>query len=136
MYNPNNVYFDWDDKLKGKKAFVADNINTLKLITNDSLEVEPIRIEKSADPNFPFLDASTSAQYKFCYPVNEDHIRKPKKRIIFARIGFELEVSEERYNAFKKYALKYDTLNDSHLHEFTEFGKISTDSYIPVEQFD
>lgn len=36
LYNKEFVYFDWDDKLKGKKGFFADNIEDLKRDVKDN----------------------------------------------------------------------------------------------------
>lgn len=72
LYDSKYVYFDWDDKLKGKKGFFADNINDLKSNVKDNRTMFYGEILKSSDSDshFPFETIDKDgwhAHLRFCY---------------------------------------------------------------------
>lgn len=72
LYNKEFVYFDWDDKLEGKKGFLCDDINTLKQAVKDNrtgLFGEIIKNTES-DSQFPFETIDKDGwhgHFRFCY---------------------------------------------------------------------
>ena len=72
LYDSKYVYFDWDDKLKGKKGLFADNINDLKQAVKDNKIGWFGEILKSSDSDshFPFETIDKDgwhAHLRFCY---------------------------------------------------------------------
>jgi hypothetical protein len=76
LYNKEFVYFDWDDKLEGKKGFFADNINDLKqhVENNDISWFRKIfknsRCNDNDDTAYPFETMDESfwrRNSRFCY---------------------------------------------------------------------
>ena len=72
IYNKKYVYFDWDDKLEGKKGFFGDNINHLKLNVKDNRTMFYGEICHNVNTNtdypFGFIDELGSAHcFRFCY---------------------------------------------------------------------
>jgi len=72
LYDSKYVYFDWDDKLEGKKVFVADDINTLKQDVKDNRTALYGEISKNSDAydQFPFIFKDKDGWYahlRFCY---------------------------------------------------------------------
>ena len=77
LYNKEFVYFDWDDKLEGKKGFVAQNIASLKSQVNDSPKTM-VTLSSSDDDVCPFTyfcDDEITCDYQFAYydPYYEVH---------------------------------------------------------------
>ena len=64
IYNKKFVYFDWDDKLEGKKVMVSDDIYKLKRYVNGE-EIDTYEISKSNDDKYPFRVSGTA--FRFCY---------------------------------------------------------------------
>ena len=72
LYNKEFVYFDWDDKLEGKKGFFGDSINHLKLNVKDNRTMfyGEICHNVNTGTNFPFGfidDSGSSHCFRFCY---------------------------------------------------------------------
>ena len=72
LYDSKYVYFDWDDKLKGKKGLFADNINDLKQAVKAYKVAWFGEILKSSDSDshFPFETIDEDgwhAHLRFCY---------------------------------------------------------------------
>lgn len=72
LYNKEFVYFDWDDKLEGKKGFSSDDINTLKQAVKDNRTGLYGEIIKNTGPDsqFPFETIDNSGwhgHFRFCY---------------------------------------------------------------------
>lgn len=69
LYNEEFVYFDWDDKLDGKKGFVAQNIASLKSQVNDGPKTM-VTLSSSDDDVCPFTyfcDGEITCDYQFAY---------------------------------------------------------------------
>ncbi len=69
LYNEEFVYFDWDDKLDGKKGFVAQNIASLKSQVNDGPKTM-VTLSGSDDDVCPFTyfcDGEITCDYQFAY---------------------------------------------------------------------
>lgn len=64
LYNKEFVYFDWDEKLDGKKVMVSDDIYKLKRYVN-SEEINTYEVSKSSDDKYPFRVSGTA--FRFCY---------------------------------------------------------------------
>ena len=72
LYDSKYVYFDWDDKLEGKKGFFADSIYSLKQIVKDNrtMWLGEIRKNISLNTAFPFEfvdDNDIRHPFQFCY---------------------------------------------------------------------
>ena len=72
LYDKKYVYFDWDDKLEGKKGFFGDSINHLKLNVKDNRTMFYGEICHNVNTNtdypFGFIDESGSSHcFRFCY---------------------------------------------------------------------
>lgn len=72
LFNKEFVYFDWDDKLEGKKGFFTDNIKELKLYVKNNTTSWYGEILKNSDPDslYPFEtidEAGWHRSFKFCY---------------------------------------------------------------------
>ena len=72
LYNKEFVYFDWDDKLEGKKGFFSDDINTLKQAVKDNRTAWYREISKNtkSDSQFPFELIDKDGWHthsRFCY---------------------------------------------------------------------
>ena len=55
-FEQNMVRFIWDNKLKGKKGYVANNINELKEIVEGDCCSELTTVTESEHDAFPFKD--------------------------------------------------------------------------------
>jgi len=69
LYDKKFVYFDWDDKLEGKKGFVAQNIASLKGQVNNIPKCM-VTLSKSDDDVCPFTyfcDGEITCDYVFAY---------------------------------------------------------------------
>lgn len=69
LYNKQFVYFDWDDKLEGKKGFVAQNIVSLKSQVYNNPKAM-VTLSSSDDDTCPFtyyVDDEITCDYQFCY---------------------------------------------------------------------
>ena len=72
LYNKEFVYFDWDDKLEGKKGFFGDSINHIKLNVKDNRtmwfwEISS-NLTRNTDYPFRFIDESGNSHcFRFCY---------------------------------------------------------------------
>ena len=64
LYNKEFVYFDWEDKLEGKKVMVSDDIYKLKRYVNGE-EINTYDVSKSGDDTYPFRVSGTA--FRFCY---------------------------------------------------------------------
>ena len=69
LYNKEFVYFDWDDKLEGKKGFVAQNIESLKGQVNNNPKGMVILSSSDDDvcPFTYFCDGEITCDYVFAY---------------------------------------------------------------------
>lgn len=72
LYNSKYVYFDWNDKLEGKKGFFSDDINTLKQAVKDNrtgLFGEIIKnIESNSQYPFEIIDnLGWHSHFRFFY---------------------------------------------------------------------
>ena len=72
LYDKKYVYFDWDDKLEGKKGFFSDNIKDLKRNVKDNRTqwYGVICHNVNTGTNFPFGfidDSGSSHCFRFCY---------------------------------------------------------------------
>ena len=72
LYNKEFVYFDWDDKLEGKRGFFGDSINHLKLNVKDNRTMFYGEICHNVNTNtdypFGFIDGYGSSHcFRFCY---------------------------------------------------------------------
>lgn len=72
LYDKEFVYFDWDDKLEGKKGFFSDNINELKRCVKDNRISFYGEIFKNSDSDsaYPFEsidEADWHRGFKFFY---------------------------------------------------------------------
>jgi hypothetical protein len=72
LYDKQFVFFEWDDKLEGKKGFFSDNINDLKqhVKDNDTSWFGEIchNVNTNTDYPFGFIDDSGSSHcLRFCY---------------------------------------------------------------------
>ena len=72
LYDKKYVYFDWDDKLEGKKGFFGDSINHLKLNVKDNRTMFYWEICHNVNTNtdypFGFIDGYGSSHcFRFCY---------------------------------------------------------------------
>ena len=69
LYDKKHVYFDWDDKLEGKKGFVAQNIASLKSQVYNNPKAM-VTLSSSNDDTCPFtyyVDDGITCDYQFCY---------------------------------------------------------------------
>lgn len=70
LFDKRFVHFMWDDELKGKQCFVADNIGVLKACV-ESCESRSGRVVESDDNGYPFLyddaDECCGSMYQFAY---------------------------------------------------------------------
>jgi hypothetical protein len=70
LFDKRFVHFMWDDELKGKQCFVADNIGVLKAYV-ESCESRSGRVVESGDNGYPFLyddaDERCGSMYQFAY---------------------------------------------------------------------
>lgn len=70
LFDKRFVHFMWDDELKGKQCFVADNIGVLKAYV-ESCESRSGRVVESGDNGYPFLyddaDECCGSMYQFAY---------------------------------------------------------------------
>lgn len=69
LYNKEFVYFDWDNRLEGKKGFVAQNIAALKNQVNNSPNTM-VTLSGSGDDACPFtyyVDDEITCDYQFAY---------------------------------------------------------------------
>lgn len=71
LYDSKFVYFDWDDKLEGKKGFFSDSICDLKRYVKVNTSTFCKEIHHNIDvPSFPFQfinDDGGTCFFKFCY---------------------------------------------------------------------
>ena len=71
LYNKQFVYFDWDDSLKGKKGFFADNIEDLKRDVKNNIDSWFGEIHKNTkNATYPFEsmdDSGVEYPFRFCY---------------------------------------------------------------------
>ena len=72
LYDKQFVFFDWDDKLDGKKGFFSDNINSLKQYVKDNGTLWSGKIcnnlTRNTDYPFRFIDESGNSHcFRFCY---------------------------------------------------------------------
>ena len=72
LYDSKFVYFDWDDKLEGKKGFFSNDINTLKQAVNDNRTAWYRKVSKNtkSDNQFPFDFIDEDGWHthsRFCY---------------------------------------------------------------------
>ena len=66
LYDKKYVYFDWDDKLEGKKCFIADYIDNLKWNVNNKSNF--IQVTKNEDDDsYPFKEKDTDSEWCFAY---------------------------------------------------------------------
>lgn len=63
LFDKKYVYFMWDDKLKEKKGFVANHINTLVSLVNSNTNM--CTILKTVDHSHPFLSDRDPTSYSF-----------------------------------------------------------------------
>lgn len=64
LFDKQFVHFMWDDELKGKKVFVASEIDDLVRAVNENREGHKYNVHKSNNPSWPFqaeLDCEPSA---------------------------------------------------------------------------
>lgn len=65
MFDPKYVHFMWNDGLKDKECFFADNIGDLKhRVENNELSAH---VADYGSTSFPFKSLRTNEGYKFCY---------------------------------------------------------------------
>lgn len=69
LYDKKYVYFDWDDKLEGKKGFVAQDIVSLRSQVNDNPEAMVTLSRSNGDvcPFTYFCDGEITYDYQFAY---------------------------------------------------------------------
>lgn len=67
-FEQNMVRFIWNNKLKGKKGYVANNINELKNIVEDRCYSELTTVTESEHDAFPFRD-NIGYEWRFFYYV-------------------------------------------------------------------
>ena len=73
LYNKEFVYFDWDDKLEGKKGFFSDNISDLKRYVKDNRTKwygVICKYSRSDNVDVPFEiidDSGWHCNFRFCY---------------------------------------------------------------------
>lgn len=66
LYDKKNVYFEWDDKLEGKKGFFANTINGLKSKVESGFEL--LECHFSNNPTgFHFSNSISNSAYQFFY---------------------------------------------------------------------
>lgn len=70
LYNSKYVYFEWDDKLEGKKVMVSDDAYKLKRYVNGE-EINTYEVSKSNDDKYPFLVSGTAFRFCYCDPYYE-----------------------------------------------------------------
>lgn len=63
LFDEKYVYFMWDDKLKEKKGFVANHINTLVSFVNSNTDM--CTILQTVDKSYPFLSDREPTGYGF-----------------------------------------------------------------------
>lgn len=75
LYNKKYVYFEWDDKLEGKKGFFANTINELKSKVKSGFEL--LECHFSNNPmSFDFSNSMSDTAYQFFYYDPYYEIRK------------------------------------------------------------
>lgn len=72
LYNKQFVYFEWDDRLEGKKGFFGDSINHIKHNVKDNCTMwfGEIRHNVNANTDYPFAfidESGNSHVFRFCY---------------------------------------------------------------------
>jgi hypothetical protein len=72
LYNEEFVYYDWDDKLEGKKGFFGDSINHIKQNVKDNRTMWfgeiCHNVNMNTDYPFGFIDGyGNSHRFRFCY---------------------------------------------------------------------
>lgn len=91
LYDPKFVHFDWDEELRGKKAFHCDEINGLKHLVRTFDRDAYHEIKKSSNPSYPFqIDTHV---WKFAYYDPQYEVKwayfKEGKKIQMRREGTE-----------------------------------------------
>ena len=67
LFNKRFVHFMWDDSLKGKEGFTADNIGFLRYAVNDNVDRSRHRVCDSKLSSFPFYSELDGSRWKFFY---------------------------------------------------------------------
>lgn len=66
LFDKKFVHFMWDDELRGKDCFIADNIDGLKTHVNDYSDDHTTRVIDSENTDFPFHEPDGNS-WRFCY---------------------------------------------------------------------
>ncbi len=92
LFDPKYVLFMWDESLKGKSGFVANDIETLKKLVEEGRPNKQFEIRPSQNPKVPFFMSGIGRSYLFAYidPNYECKIAYNEGKQIQAKLsGFE-----------------------------------------------
>lgn len=97
-FNMDNVYFKWDNSLKGKTVIVADSLYSLKVkVEHGSTESTKVTWDEE---DLYFLDEN-NVQWPYAYPVT-------KAYVILSTNGFVYTRKTDNYHVFAEFSSDYE----------------------------
>ena len=104
------VHCFWKDELKGKKGFVADTIQNLRMYVEDKAIPYIVSLKASDDENYQFTTFDNDEDYQFCYydPHYELKVAYEEGKAIQYKNSLNLwvDISEPYWNDKTEYRIK------------------------------
>lgn len=119
LFDKKYVYFMWDDKLEGKKGFVADHIDTLVNLVN--LNSNICTISKTNHNSYPFVSDRMSLGFNFAqfayydpnYELKVAHLNGVAIESYAEELKFWVEEKEPEWWDNVKYRVKQNDVKQN-----------------------